>query len=61
MPFDLDAPVFRPVLVRLILVALPLLWAAYEFATGSVFWGVLFGGVGGYLFHRLFLAWPDRG
>ncbi|MDO5705517.1 MAG: hypothetical protein Q4G49_10670 [Paracoccus sp. (in: a-proteobacteria)] len=60
MMIDPDAPLFRPLLVRMLIVAAPLLWSAYEFATGSVFWGALFGGVTGYLFHLFFLARADR-
>ncbi|MDO5631161.1 MAG: hypothetical protein Q4G22_04915 [Paracoccus sp. (in: a-proteobacteria)] len=51
---------FDPLWLRMLIVAVPLLMSAYEFATGSVFWGVLFGGVGGYMFHLFFLARVDR-
>ncbi|MFB2531313.1 hypothetical protein ACEYYB_03150 [Paracoccus sp. p4-l81] len=44
-----------PLVLRVILVALPLLASAYGFATGSILLGVIGIAVGGWLFNRLFL------
>ena len=45
---DTDHPVFRPLWVRVLIVALCAGWAVLEFVTGSPFWGVLFLGLGAY-------------
>jgi len=56
---DTDHPVFRPLWVRVLVVALPLGWGLFEFATASPFWGVLFLGLGGYAGWAFFLD-PGR-
>ena len=56
MPLDTDHPVLRPVWVRLLIVALPLLAAAAGFGTGHVFWSVVFIAAGAFLFQVLILA-----
>ena len=48
---DVRVPFFRPLLPRLIVVAVTLGWTAVELAGGNVFWAVLFGAAG------LWLAW----
>ncbi len=55
MLIDPNAPFFHPLWVRVICVAAPLAWAGFELATGSPFWAILFGAVGGYLFLELFI------
>lgn len=45
---DPDHPMFRPLWVRVLIVALCLGWGGLEFATGSPGWGMLFLGLGGY-------------
>lgn len=56
MPLDPDHPLLRPVWVRLLIVALPLLAAAAGFATGHVAWSVVFIAAGAFLFQVLILA-----
>jgi hypothetical protein len=53
---DTDHPMFRPLWVRVLIVALCLGWAAFEFVDGSPFWGVLFGGLGVYAAWGFFVA-----
>ncbi|UFM64704.1 hypothetical protein LOS78_13570 [Paracoccus sp. MA] len=55
MLVDPQHPFFRPLWVRVLCVLLPLLWAGFEAASGSVFWAILFGAAGVYLFVTLFL------
>lgn len=58
--FDLNHPFFRPLWIRIAVTALCLGWAAFEFATGSPFWGMLFGGVGLACVHGFFLNFNPR-
>jgi hypothetical protein len=53
---DTDHPMFRPMWVRILVVALCLGWAAFEFVGGSPFWGMLFGALGAYAGHAFFIA-----
>ena len=46
---DPDAPFFRPLWVRVLCVALPLIWAGVELWMGSPLWAGLFGAAGAYL------------
>lgn len=56
MPLDADHPLLRPFWVRLLIVALPLLAAAAGFATGHVFWSVVFIAAGAFLLQVLILS-----
>ena len=53
---DTDHPMFRPLWVRLLVVAVCLGWAAFEFIDGSPFWGVLFAALGVYAAWSFFVA-----
>lgn len=55
MLIDPQNPLFRPVVVRLALTALPLCASAYAFSTGWVFVGAGLALVGGYVFRTFFL------
>jgi hypothetical protein len=58
---DTDHPFFRPLWVRVLIVAVCVLWAAFEFATGSPFWGVIFGALGAYAAWSFFVTFdPQR-
>ncbi len=60
--FDVQSPVFRPLWLRGAIVALCLGWALFELAGGNVFWAILFGAAGIYLFHQFFVVFdPDKG
>lgn len=56
MPLDADHPLLRPVWVRLLIVAIPLVAAAAGFANGAVALSVLFIAAGAFLFQRLILG-----
>ncbi|WP_199258393.1 hypothetical protein [Paracoccus binzhouensis] len=55
MLVDPQHPFFRPLWVRILCVLLPLLWAGFEAASGSIFWAILFGAAGIYLVVALFI------
>ncbi|KGJ03097.1 hypothetical protein SAMN04487972_11073 [Paracoccus halophilus] len=56
MLVDPHHPFFRPLWVRVLCVLLPLLWAGFEASTGAIFWAILFGAAGLYLFVALFVT-----
>ncbi|CAN5754528.1 hypothetical protein BH23PSE1_BH23PSE1_00060 [soil metagenome] len=60
--FDLNVAFFKPLWRRVAVVAVCLGWALFELATGSVFWGVIFGGVGLFAAWQFFVTFdPDQG
>lgn len=58
--FDLDDPFYRPLWLRLLLVGLVLGWAAFEFASGAPFFGVIFAAIGAYAAWRFFVTFNPR-
>jgi dolichyl-phosphate-mannose--protein O-mannosyl transferase len=57
-----DHPFFRPLWRRVLLTGLCLGWAAFEFALGSPFWGMLFGGLGLLAAYEFFITYkPPEG
>ena len=59
---DTDHPMFRPLWVRILIVALAGGWAGFEFVAGTPLWGVLFGGMAAYAGWKFFLdPGRDRG
>ena len=59
MLVDPQHPFFRRLWVRVLSVLLPLLWAGVEASTGAIFWAILFGAAGVYLFVALFVIRKD--
>lgn len=59
--FDLDDAFFRPLWIRLLLVALALGWGLFEFASGAPFFGVIFAALGLYAAWRLFVTFNPPG
>jgi hypothetical protein len=57
---DRDHPMLRPLWVRLLLVAICLGWAAFEFTTASAMWGLIFLALGLYAAWAFFLAPPGK-
>ena len=53
--FDFDSAFYRPLWIRVLIVALCLGWAVVEFATGSPGFAILFGALGGYAGYRFFV------
>jgi hypothetical protein len=51
---DTDHPWFRPLWVRILVVAACAGWAIVEFVTGSPFWAVIFLGLGAYAGYGFF-------
>ena len=58
--FDLDHPRFRPLWLRLVVVAVAIGWSLFEFASGAPFWGILFGALGTYAAYKFFLDFNPR-
>jgi len=57
---DTDHPMLRPLWVRVLLVAICLGWAAFEFTRASPTWGVVFLALGLYAAWAFFLAPADK-
>lgn len=55
MLIDPDHPFFRPLWARILAVALPLAWAAFEARTGALGWAAIFAAAGLYALAELFL------
>ncbi|SLN44308.1 hypothetical protein [Pseudooctadecabacter jejudonensis] len=53
---DFDIPFFLPVWRRVAVVAVPVLWALFEFSTGALTWGLIFMGLGGIAGWKLLTA-----
>ena len=58
--FDFNDPFFRPLWIRILLVAVAGGWGVLEFATGSPFWGIIFCAIAAVAFHGLFIAFEPR-
>lgn len=56
---DTDHPMLRPLWVRILLVAICLGWAAFEFIGGSGTWGAVFLALGAYAAWGFFIAKGD--
>jgi len=60
--FDTDHPMFRPLWVRVLIVAICAGWAVLELVTGSGTWAAIFFGLGAYAAWGFFIDFdPDRG
>ena len=46
--FDLSDPFYRPVWIRVAVVAVCLGWGLFEFSGGAAFWGMIFLTMGGF-------------
>ena len=57
---DTGHPMLRPLWVRILLVAISLGWAVFEFTGGSAAWGTLFLALGLYAAWAFFLAPADK-
>lgn len=59
--FDFSHPVFRPLWVRLLVVAVALGWALIEAVGGSPGWALIFGAIGAVAVWGLLITYdPDR-
>jgi hypothetical protein len=58
--FDFNHPFFRPLWLRIAVVAFAAGWGVFEFVGGAPFWGVVFCGVAALAFHGLFITFNPR-
>jgi hypothetical protein len=58
--FDFNDPFFKPLWLRVAIVALAGGWGIFEFASGQMFWGTLFVGVAAIAFWGLFITFEPR-
>lgn len=58
MLIDPRHPFYRPLWRRVLIVAVPLGWAAVEVSAGAPFWGMLFAAIGFYALWVLVLRFP---
>lgn len=58
--FDFNDPFFKPLWIRIAVVALSALWGVFELVSGNNFWGLLFLAIAAVAFHGLFIAFAPR-
>ena len=59
--FDVQSPIFRPLWLRVVIVAFVLGWALIELIGANVVWAVIFGAAGVYLAYEFFVVFdPDK-
>ncbi|OYX40826.1 MAG: hypothetical protein B7Z02_17805 [Rhodobacterales bacterium 32-67-9] len=58
--FDLQLPFFRPLWLRLAVVAVCLGWAGMEMVSGSPGWAILFAAAGLWAAYQFFVAWDPK-
>lgn len=58
--FDVRHHWFRPLWVRILLVALILFWTGAEFLRGAHFWALLFGAAGLHLINQFFIVFDPK-
>lgn len=57
---DVRVPFFRPLLPRLLVTGVTLGWAAFELASGNVFWAMLFGVAGFWCLWEFFIVYDPE-
>jgi len=57
---DFNNPFFKPLPLRVAVVAVCALWGVFEFVSGAPFWGVVFVGMAAIAFHGLFISFEPR-
>lgn len=58
--FNLDDAFYRPLWIRVLVVALALSWGLFEFVSGAPFFGVIFVAIGLYAAWRFFVTFDPR-
>jgi hypothetical protein len=58
--FDLQDPFFKPLWLRLLVVAICLGWAIFEALTGSTTWAVVFATAGLWSAYQFFVVWSPK-
>jgi hypothetical protein len=57
---DFNDPFYKPLWLRILIVAITAGWSVFEFFGGTPFWGVIFLGAAAFAFHGLFIAFNPR-
>lgn len=57
--FSLQDAFYRPLWIRVVIVAICAAWAGFEFVNGAPGWAMLFGAVGAWAFWQFFVVWTD--
>lgn len=57
---DFNDPFYKPLWLRVVIVAFAGVWGMFEFIAGSPFWGVIFAGMAVFAFHGFFIAFNPR-
>ncbi len=57
---DVQHPFFKPLWRRVAIVIFCFAWAMIEFASGTPFWGVLFGAIGVYCGWQFFVVFESK-
>lgn len=59
--FDVQSPIFRPLWLRIVIVAFTSCWTVFEAISGNTIWALIFGVAATYLAHQFFIAFdpPD--
>ncbi|HMQ57486.1 MAG TPA: DUF3329 domain-containing protein [Rhizobiaceae bacterium] len=58
--FDFNHPFFKPLWIRILVVAFTLGWALFELSMGATFWAMLFGAMGLAALWGLFVTFNPR-
>ncbi|MFZ2100921.1 MAG: DUF3329 domain-containing protein [Oricola sp.] len=58
--FDFNDPFYKPLWLRVAIVAAAGGWGLFELVAGSPFWGMIFLGMGAAAFHGLFIKFAPR-
>lgn len=58
--FDTDDAFFKPLWIRIAIVAVSAGWATFEWTQGETFWAMLFGAVAAYAVWSFFIAFRPR-
>ena len=58
--FDLQIPFYKPLWLRLLIVAVCIGWAVFELSTGSIGWAILFCAAGIWSAYQFFLVWNPK-
>ncbi len=61
--FKLQDAFYRPLWLRIAIVAVCAGWALFELSSGSTGWALLFGAIGAWAAYQFFVVWtdPDEG
>lgn len=57
--FDTEHPFFQPLWVRFVIVVIAFTWAAFEFAMGENFWGLISGAIGSFCSWVLLITYKE--